>query len=142
MDVGGSKDQYVWNLIMYRNGKFGSLYGSMLPKIHMISKRASNKRCLKLNFVQKSPQGICLSEVELGCSKDQYIWHLLTYRNGKLGSLYGLTMPKVRISRKAWNKSCLELNFLQKSPRAHLSIYPRSGARASKINMRSGSRGL
>ncbi len=28
----------------------------MLPKIRITSKKASNKNCLELNFVQKSPQ--------------------------------------------------------------------------------------
>ncbi len=32
-------------------------------------------------------------------------------------------LPKIRItSKKASNKSCSELNFMQKSPRAHTSI--------------------
>ncbi len=39
---------------MHRNGKLGSLYGSTLPKIRVISKKASNKSCLELNFVQNS----------------------------------------------------------------------------------------
>ncbi len=52
------------------------------------------------------------------------------YRNGKLDSLWGSMFPKIRITRqKASNKSCLELNFIQKSPRAHMSISPTSGAR-------------
>ncbi len=31
--------------------------------------------------------------------------------------------------KKAWNKSCSELNFLQRSLRAHMSVSPQSGAR-------------
>ncbi len=39
-------------------------------------------------------------------------------------------LPKIRIvSKKASNKSCSELNFIQESPRAHKSISPWSGAR-------------
>ncbi len=39
-------------------------------------------------------------------------------------------MPKIRIpSRKASNKSCSELNFEQKSQRAHMSISPQSEVR-------------
>ncbi len=34
---------------MFTNGKLGSLYDWTLPKLHMISKKASNKRCLELN---------------------------------------------------------------------------------------------
>ncbi len=46
-------------------------------------------------------------------------------------------LPKIRItSKKASNESCSKLNFEQKSPRAHMSISPRSRARApQKIDM-------
>ncbi len=55
---------------------------------------------------------------------------LIMYRNEKLGSLYGSMMPKIyMILKKAFNKSCLELNFIQKSPGAHLSISHRRGGR-------------
>ncbi len=38
---------------------------------------------------------------------------------------------KIRlISKKASNESCSKLNFVQKRPRAHMPISPRSGARA------------
>ncbi len=49
-------------------------YFGTLPKIRITAKKALNKSCSALNFVQKSPppQGICLSplRVELGDSKD------------------------------------------------------------------------
>ncbi len=39
-------------------------------------------------------------------------------------------LPKIRaISKRAPNKSSLELNFVQNSPQAHMAISPRSGAR-------------
>ncbi len=39
-------------------------------------------------------------------------------------------LPKIRItSEKASNKSCSEFNFVQKSPRTHMSISHHSGAR-------------
>ncbi len=46
----GSKDCHHWNIIMFWNVKVDSLYGSLLPKIRIISKNASNvtwrnKRC-------------------------------------------------------------------------------------------------
>ncbi len=51
------------------------------------------------------------------------------YRNGKLDSLWSSTLPEIRItSNKASNKSCSKLNFVQKSPRAHMSIFSMSGA--------------
>ncbi len=38
-------------------------------------------------------------------------------------------LPKIHInSKKASNESCSKLNFVQKSPQAHISISPRSGA--------------
>ncbi len=53
--------------------------------------------------------------------------------SGKVGSLYDWTLQKIQIiSKTAWNKSCAELNFLTKSHRTHISIYPKSGARGSK----------
>ncbi len=37
---------------------------------------------------------------------------------------------KIRItSKKTSNESCMELNFVQKSPGAHMSIFSHSGAR-------------
>ncbi len=45
--------------------------------------------------------------------------------------LLGRMMPKIRItSKKSSNKSCSELNFVQKSTRALMSIFPCSGASA------------
>ncbi len=42
----------------------------------------------------------------------------------------GSTLLKIRIkSKKASNKSCLKLNFVQKCPPAHISTPPKSGAR-------------
>ncbi len=42
------------------------------------------------------------------------------YKNGKVDSVWGLTPSKIRIAlKKDLNKSCLKLNFVQKSPRAH-----------------------
>ncbi len=43
---------------------------------------------------------------------------------GKVDTLLGWTLLKIRItSKKASNKSCSELNLIQKSPRVHMSIY-------------------
>ncbi len=46
--------RYVWNIIMYWNGKVDSLYNCTLPKILIGSKNGSNKNCLELNLLQKS----------------------------------------------------------------------------------------
>ncbi len=48
----------------------------------------------------------------------------------KVDSLWGSMVPKINIiSKKGLNKCCSELNFVQKSLQAHLSISNQSGAR-------------
>ncbi len=44
-------------IIMYKKGKVDPVWESMLPKIRIASKKASNKSGSALNFVQKSPRG-------------------------------------------------------------------------------------
>ncbi len=52
------------------------------------------------------------------------------YKNRKLDALWGSVLPKIRsTSKEASSKSCLELNFVQKSCRVRMSISPVSGAR-------------
>ncbi len=66
------------------------LWGSTLPKIRITSKKASNKSCLELNFIQKS-LGVHMSistTSRAGSSKDQYVWNLITYRNGNYSCIY------------------------------------------------------
>ncbi len=60
---------------MYYNVKVCSLWGLTLLKIRVTLKKASNKSCSDLNFVQQNPERICLSplQVEQGDSKDQYV---------------------------------------------------------------------
>ncbi len=49
---------------------------------------------------------------------------------GKLDSLWGLVIPKIRSTlKKVSNKSCSESNFVRKSSRAYMSISHMSGAR-------------
>ncbi len=53
--------------------------------------------------------------------------------NGKVDSFHGWTLQKIpKISKNASNGNCAELNFLQKTQWTHISISPRTGARASK----------
>ncbi len=56
------------------------------------------------------------------------------YRNGN--SFWGSVLPIIRItSKKGSNESCLELNFIQKSPQACLSAHEWSwGTGAPKIS--------
>ncbi len=57
MELGGSKDWWVWNIIMYKNGKVDSLEGSALPKVRIISKNGSNKSGWATNSAQKKSMG-------------------------------------------------------------------------------------
>ncbi len=80
-----------------------------MQKIRGSSKKSSKKIEIVRNWIsyKKVPGRICLSppQVELGGSKDQYIWNLIMYRKGKLDSLRGSVMPKICItSKKASNK--------------------------------------
>ncbi len=53
VELGGSKDWHVSNVILYWNGKVDSFWGWRLPKSPIISNNCSNKNCWELNFVQK-----------------------------------------------------------------------------------------
>ncbi len=87
---------------------------------------------LRIKFPTKKLSGhICLSpwKVQRWGSKDCYVWNIIMYRNGKLDSLQGSMLSKILfILKNALNKSCWELNFLEKIQRAHASISPRSGS--------------
>ncbi len=66
---------------------------------------------------------------ELGGSEDWYGWNIM-YKNDKLYSLQGWTLQKIPILwKKASSKSCLELNSLQKSHGAHMSVFSWSWVR-------------
>ncbi len=74
----------------------------MLPKIRITWKKAWNKSCSELNFVQKNLRAHMSTFPRSGArgSKYQYVWYLIMYRNGNLGSLYGSTLSKIRITWK------------------------------------------
>ncbi len=55
VELDSSKDQYVNNLIIYRNWILDSLRGLTLPKTCITLKKDSNKSCAELNFIRKSP---------------------------------------------------------------------------------------
>ncbi len=99
---------------------------------HCIKKKLRIKVVKNWILYKKFRERICLFPpwVELRASNDQYIWNLFMYRNGKLDSLQGSPLSRIRIvSKKASNKSCSELNFVQKSTLGHMSISLKSGAR-------------
>ncbi len=87
---------------MYYNEKACSLWGSTLLKKHITLKKASNKNCSDLNFVKKSLRAHMSMSRTSGArgSKDQYVWNIIMYRNGKLDSLWGSMLPKICIISK------------------------------------------
>ncbi len=139
VELGGLKDWYVSKIILYWKGKVDSFAGWTLPKLPIISKNCSNKSIWALHFKQKSqwahmsisPTSGATGLERLVCFKDYIVlkW--------KVHSFAGWTPLKLLIiSKNASNKNCLKLNFIQKSPQAHMSISSTSGAgkRAPKIS--------
>ncbi len=118
--------------VLHWNGKVDSFLGWRQPKLPIISNNWSNKCCWELNFVQKS-QWTHLSISARGGARSlerSICFKCLLYWNGKVVSLLGWALPKLPIiSKSSW-----ELNFVQKSHWALMSISCRSGARDSKGN--------
>ncbi len=102
-------------------------------------KKASNKSFSELNFVQKSLQAHMSIYPQSGDrGLERLIW--LKYYialNWRITFNLGLNAAKnTHPIKKASNKSCSELNFVQKSPWAHMSIPPPEWSKgAQKIDM-------
>ncbi len=134
-ELRGSKDGYVSNMILRWNGKADSLLGWSLPKLPIISINCSNKSCWELNFVQKSQwTHTSISAREGARALEKLIYIVLNIYCTEMGkyivSLSGWELPKLLII----SKNCSELNLVQKSHWAHMSISCRSGAMGSKDN--------
>ncbi len=80
-----------------------------MKKIGITSKKATNKSCSELNFVQKSLR----VHMSISPQKRQITFNLELNATKNMHHI-----------KKASNKSCLELNFLQKSLQAHMAISP------------------
>ncbi len=104
------------------------IYRRTLPKIHIASKKGSNKCCSELNFVQRSPRAHMSISPQSGAKGLQrYLYYNVETQKSRftlgLDAVKNTHLPKIRItSKKGSNKCCLELNFLGKYPRAHVSI--------------------
>ncbi len=121
---------------MYQYSKWESIFSLWLnaaKNTHRIKKKLKIKVVQNWISYKKVHERICLSPpgMEPGGSKDSHLWKIIMYKNGEVDSVWGSTPPKIRIaSKKALNKSCSKLNFIQESPRAQMSIFPpASGAR-------------
>ncbi len=112
-ELGASKDWYGCYMVLKLQIAFNLC---LLPKICITSKKASHKSCSELNFVQKSPRvHMSISPQSGARALERLIW-LLYYTILKLQTTFNLgLLPKICItSRKASNKSCSKLNFVQK----------------------------
>ncbi len=136
VELWGLKDYHIWNIIMYWNVKVGSLEGSMLAKLPIISKNCSNKSYSELNFVLKSEGAHVYLPQKRSYGFQKLMFQILYYtEKGKVDSLSGKLLPKTRIiSKNPSIKSLRALNFLQKNHWAHMCITfpPPEELRASK----------
>ncbi len=91
----------------------------MLPKICIKSNKVSNKSCSKLNFVEKSRLADISMKPRNGARDlERLIW-LKYYFVLKWQNIFNLELNTAKsmhhIKKKGSNKSCSELNFVQKS---------------------------
>ncbi len=103
-----------------------------LLKIPLTSKNVSYKNCQKLNFLQKTQWATMSIFPSIGTKGLQRLPRFKYCNELKQESRFILglnTAKNTVISKTASNKSYWELNFLQKTQWAHVSISPRSGAR-------------
>ncbi len=100
----------------------------MLLKLLIMTKNSSTKSRSKINFRQKSQRVHMSNSPKCGTVGLQR-FAFLKYENALKweNSVWDWTLPKLRIITKiASNKTCPELNFLQKSQWVHMSTSPRS----------------
>ncbi len=117
---------------MHKNDQVHSLQYWMPGKIAIIWKKASSKSCLELNSLQKSQRAHMSTSPRSGVRGLQWLIWLKYYNVQKRQITFTLwldTAKNTDYMEKTSDKSCLELNFLQKSQWAHMSTFPQSGTR-------------
>ncbi len=101
------------------------IYGRTLAKIHIASKKGSNKRCSELNFVQKSLGTYMSIPLPRSEARGHKRYPPLKYYNvEKWKNRFTLRLDAAENThhiKKGSNECCSELNFVQKSPWAHMS---------------------
>ncbi len=111
---------------MYRNGKLDSLWGSVMPKIRSILKKASNKSCSELNFVQKSSGAHMSSSPTCEAWEFKRSVYLKSYNVQKWDIRFTLGLNATKNThyiKKASNESCSKLNSYKKVSR-HICLSP------------------
>ncbi len=107
------------------------IYGWKPPKIRIISKKASNESCLKLNFVQAVREHVRFSPVpaELWPSKDWNGWNIILYWNCKLHSFGAEHCQKYALFQM---KAVQNWISYKKSETAYVSLPPPAVLQPSK----------
>ncbi len=137
-ELGACKDWHFWNMTMYKNGKVNSLQGQTLPKIRLFQKFFWIKVLKNSILYQKISGHICQSSFrgELGASKDWHFRNMTMFQIGKVNSLQGRMLPKVRLISNIFKKeSCCTFNFVPKSQWVHMSIIPGGELEPPKIGI-------
>ncbi len=97
----------------------------MQPKIRIKSKKASNESCSELNLIPKSLRAhISIPLPKSGVEVLQRLICLKSYNVQKWKIRFTLWLNASKNTHDI-KKSCLELNSIQKSLKAHMSITPR-----------------
>ncbi len=138
MELRGSKDWYVSNIILYRSGKIDSLSNWTLPKIRTVSKNAPNKSCWALNLVHESQWAHMPISPRRGAAGPERLSFLKYYNvlKWESGLTWGLNAAKITdYIKNCSNKSCSELNFVPKSVGTHVYLPQERSYRAPKIDM-------
>ncbi len=99
----------------------------MLPKIHNISKKASNESFSKLNFVQEVWERYVLPPppAELWLLKDWYGWNIILYWNCKLHSFRAERYQKYTLFERKLQMKVVENWICTRSLRACMFLSPR-----------------
>ncbi len=102
---------------------------------NIVSKNASNKNCLELNFLHKTQWNHMSLSSRSGARGLERLPWLKYYNVMKWESRFTLRLNTAQIfiiSKKASNKNCPELNFLHKTQWKHISSTSDVDVRACK----------
>ncbi len=125
VELRGSKDCHLLKYynVQKRIRRNWFTLGLGAAKNSIICKNASNKSCQTLNSIQKSQWAHISIPPPRGGARGPKItifWNIMVFKNGKVDSLWSLTLLKLRtIPKNASNKSCWALNSIQKSQWMH-----------------------
>ncbi len=136
MELGGSKDCHISNIIMHYNWKVHSLKVSTLPKLPIKSKKASNKLSI-IQFPTKNWKTLDARVYLLQewSQRFQRLPSLKYYNVLQLESRFTLccTAAKSTTLKNVLNKNCSELNLLRKTLWMYIFISHHSGVGLGRL---------